>query len=167
MKTATAKQTNAVNGVDIDVLSETVDAIRQDPELGIARFRARNTWTDGNQNQSEVSGFYGAKQEIAHATTFRMYADEPPILAGNDAAPNPVEHLLHALASCLTTSMVAHAAVRGIVIDELEGTTNFKRFYQASFDPLCQEISGWLISRRCCFIQKQLVKLAANNGSQT
>jgi uncharacterized OsmC-like protein len=31
-----------------------------------------------------------------------------------------VEHLLHALASCLTTSMVAHAAVRGIHIEELE-----------------------------------------------
>ena len=31
-----------------------------------------------------------------------------------------MEHLLHALASCLTTSMVAHAAVRGIRIDELE-----------------------------------------------
>jgi uncharacterized OsmC-like protein len=31
-----------------------------------------------------------------------------------------VEHLLHALASCLTTSMVAHAAVRGIQIEELE-----------------------------------------------
>jgi uncharacterized OsmC-like protein len=49
-----------------------------------------------------------------------MDADEPAILAGNDEGANPVEHLLHALASCLTTSMVAHAAVRGIKIDELE-----------------------------------------------
>lgn len=120
MTTATATKINVVNGVDVDALSETVNAISGDAELGIARFRAKNTWMDGNQNQSEVTGFYGAKQEIPHASTFRMNADEPPILAGNDAAPNPVEHLLHALASCLTTSMVAHAAVRGIVIDELE-----------------------------------------------
>ncbi|MFC1777046.1 OsmC family protein [Pseudomonadota bacterium] len=28
--------------------------------------------------------------------------------------------MLHALASCLTTSIVAHAAVRGIAIEELE-----------------------------------------------
>jgi uncharacterized OsmC-like protein len=49
-----------------------------------------------------------------------MEADEPPILAGEDQAANPVEHLLHALASCLTTSMIAHAAVRGIAIEELE-----------------------------------------------
>ena len=31
-----------------------------------------------------------------------------------------MEHLLHALASCLTTSVVAHAAVRGIRIEALE-----------------------------------------------
>ena len=75
---------------------------------------------DGNHNRSEVTGFYGARQEITHAQAFTMDADEPPILAGQDTAPNPVEHLLHALASCLTTSMVAHAAVRGIAIEELE-----------------------------------------------
>lgn len=120
MATATAKQTNSINGVDLDVLMETVGAIQKDPGLGIARFRASNTWVDGNHNRSEVTGFYGARQEIAHAQAFMMEADEPPILAGHDTAPNPVEHLLHALASCLTTSMVAHAAVRGIAIEELE-----------------------------------------------
>jgi uncharacterized OsmC-like protein len=120
MTTATAKQINSINGVDLDVLMETVGAIQKDPELGIARFRASNTWMNGNHNRSEVTGFYGARQEIAHAQAFTMDADEPPILAGQDTAPNPVEHLLHALASCLTTSMVAHAAVRGIAIEELE-----------------------------------------------
>jgi uncharacterized OsmC-like protein len=120
MSTATARQTNSVNGVDLDVLMETVGAIQSDRELGMARFRASNTWMDGNRNRSEVTGFYGARQEIAHAQAFTMDADEPPILAGQDSAPNPVEHLLHALASCLTTSMVAHAAVRGIAIEALE-----------------------------------------------
>ena len=120
MFAATEKQTNQVNGVDLDTLLATVGAIRQDPELGVARFRASNTWVDGNYNRSTVTGFYGAKQEIDHAQAFGMEADEPPILAGGDQAPNPVEHLLHALASCLTTSMVAHAAVRGIAIEELE-----------------------------------------------
>jgi len=116
----TQKTTNRMNGVDLDILMETVNAIKADPELGASRFRARNTWLGGNHNRSEVKGFYGAKQEIEHKQTFRMDADEPPILAGNDEGANPVEHLLHALASCLTTSMVAHAAVRGIEIEELE-----------------------------------------------
>ena len=108
------------NGVDIDTLMGTINAIKDDPELGASRFRASNTWLSGNHNRSTVTGFYGARQEITHKQTFTMDADEPAILAGNDEGANPVEHLLHALASCLTTSMVAHAAVRGIEIEELE-----------------------------------------------
>jgi len=110
----------SINGVDIETLMGTVDAIKNDPGLGACRFRANNTWLGGNHNRSTVTGFYGARQEIAHKQTFTMDADEPAILAGNDEGANPVEHLLHALASCLTTSMVAHAAVRGIEIEELE-----------------------------------------------
>jgi uncharacterized OsmC-like protein len=33
-----------------------------------------------------------------------------------------VEHLLHALAACLTTSMVYHAAANGIQIEEVESS---------------------------------------------
>lgn len=109
-----------INGVDVNTLMGTVNALRAEPQLGACRFRATNTWLGGNHNRSCVTGFYGAKQEMQHKQTFRMDADEPAILAGNDEGANPVEHLLHALASCLTTSMVAHAAVRGIEIEELE-----------------------------------------------
>lgn len=109
-----------MNGVELDTLMATVNAIKAEPELGACRFRARNTWMTGNRNRTTVNGFYGAKQEIDHKQAFIMDADEPAILAGNDEAANPVEHLLHALASCLTTSIVAHAAVRGIQIEELE-----------------------------------------------
>ena len=112
--------TTVINGIEIDTLKATIGAIRNEPDLGACQFRATNKWLSGNHNRSRVTGFYGAQQEIAHKQTFRMDADEPAILAGNDKGANPVEHLLHALASCLTTSMVAHAAVRGIQIDELE-----------------------------------------------
>ncbi|MFB3077554.1 MAG: OsmC family protein [Lysobacterales bacterium] len=109
-----------VNGVELETLMGTVKAIQADPELGVCHFRATNKWLNGNHNRSTVTGFYGAKQEMQHKQTFTMDADEPAILAGDDNGANPVEHLLHALASCLTTSMVAHAAVRGIAIEEME-----------------------------------------------
>ena len=111
---------NRVNGINLNVLTETVQAIQADPELGKCQFRARNKWIEATHNCTTVSGFYGAKQENTHKQVFELHADEPPILAGNDDGANPVEHLLHALASCVTTSMVAHAAVRGIYIEELE-----------------------------------------------
>jgi uncharacterized OsmC-like protein len=111
---------NKVNGVDVDVLQTTVGNIKQDPELGKCRFHVRNKWIDANHNRTTISSFYGARQENEHQQTFELDADEPPVLAGRDQAPNPVEHLLNSLAACLTTSLVAHAAVRGIHLDEVE-----------------------------------------------
>lgn len=116
----TAETSNRVNGIDLTVLKETVGAIQADPELGKCHFRATNTWLDATHNCTTITDFYGAKQEQTHKHTFELHADEPPILAGKDEGANPVEHLLHALASCVTTSMVAHAAVKGIRIEELE-----------------------------------------------
>ena len=115
-----AESSNRVNGINLNVLNETVGAIQADPELAKCHIRASNKWIDASHNCTTITGFYGAKQEIVHKQAFELHADEPPILAGNDEAANPVEHLLHALASCVTTSMVAHATVRGIHIEELE-----------------------------------------------
>jgi uncharacterized OsmC-like protein len=109
-----------INGIHMETLQGTVNAIEQEPDLGQCKFRARNKWLGGNRNSTTITGFYGARQEIAHQQVFELHADEPPILAGSDEGANPVEHLLNALAACVTTSMVAHAAVRGIHIEELE-----------------------------------------------
>lgn len=109
-----------VNGIHMETLQGTVTAIEQEPDLGQCKFRARNKWLGGNHNCTTITGFYAARQEIAHKQPFELHADEPPILAGGDEGANPVEHLLNALAACVTTSMVAHAAVRGIHIEELE-----------------------------------------------
>ena len=111
---------NHVNGIDLNVLGQTVDAIKSDPDLAQCRFRARNKWIDGGHNCSTITSFYAARQDNEHKQPFELHADEPPMLAGDDDSPNPVEHLLNALAGCVTTSMVAHAAVRGIHIEELE-----------------------------------------------
>ncbi len=128
----TAKKINRTNGIDLNVLKETVGAIQKDPELGKCKFRARNKWIDANHNCTTISGFYGAKQEMTHKQEFELHADEPPILAGGDEGANPVEHLLNALASCVTTSLVAHAAVQGIHIEslesELEGDIDLRGF---------------------------------------
>jgi len=121
-----------LNGVHLETLQGTVNAIAGDPAMGQCKFRASNTWLGGAHNRTRITGFYGASQEIAHRQSYELHADEPPILAGNDVGANPVEHLLNALAACVTTSMVAHAAVRGIRIEslesELEGDIDLRGF---------------------------------------
>ncbi len=121
-----------INGIDLDVLQQTVEAIQQDPGLAQCKFRARNKWIGDTRNRSTISEFFGARQEQSHKTPFELLCDEPPVLAGQDSGPNPVEHLLNALAGCITTSLVAHAAVRGIEIQEceseLEGDLDLRGF---------------------------------------
>jgi uncharacterized OsmC-like protein len=112
--------TNKTNGVDTSRLNETVGAVKTTPELGRFKFRIENRWIDGGENRSEVKSFDGCGQTLAHEKDFTLVADEPDILLGRDKGANPVEHLLHALASCVTTSMVYHAAARGIAIEQVE-----------------------------------------------
>lgn len=116
----TQKTATKINGIDLHTLQETIEAIKQNPELAQSKFRVSNRWIDANHNCTTVGDFHCANQEMKHSRRFEMHADEPPLLAGGDQAANPVEHLLNALASCVTTSLVAHAAVRGIRIEEVE-----------------------------------------------
>jgi uncharacterized OsmC-like protein len=110
------------NGVDLTRLNETIDAVKASPELASFQFRLQNRWIDCGENRSEVRSFSAGGKELEHESGFTLVADEPEILLGSDRAANPVEHLLHALASCITTSMVYHAAARGIAIQEVEST---------------------------------------------
>ena len=111
-----------VNGVAVDQRFSTIDAVKATPSIAKFKFRVNNQWATGSQNCSTAAAFSGAHQELAHPKPFKLEADEPAILLGKDTAANPVEHLLHALASCVTTSMVYHAAARGIRIDKVEST---------------------------------------------
>jgi uncharacterized OsmC-like protein len=117
METATQK---IVNGVNVEAVESTVNAIKDKPDIAKFKFRLHNKWINGGHNHSTVGNFYGANQENSHLQTLELDADEPPILAGTDKGANPVEHLLNALSACLTTTLVYHAAIRGIKIDELE-----------------------------------------------
>jgi uncharacterized OsmC-like protein len=121
MTTESSKEdTNRVNGFDLDVLQEVIGAVMNEPELAKCRFRGHNKWANAGRNCTTISEFYALEQERIHEPDFELHADEPVLFAGGEQAANPVEHLLHALASCVTSSMVAHAAVRGIRIEELE-----------------------------------------------
>src|SRR5436190_3551871 len=117
-----SKVVSFTNGVDVGRLTETVAAVKAAPALGSFQFRVQNRWIDGGYNRSEVQPFSAGGKEIQHKTGFRLAADEPDILLGADQGANPVEHLLHALASCVTTSMVYHAAARGIAIEQVESS---------------------------------------------
>ncbi len=120
------------NGVNLTDLGKIIEAIQKDPEVGEFKFRAQNQWIEGGQNQTVLKNYYGACQERTRSTPFVHAADEPPTLLGKDGAANPVEYLLSALASCLTTSLAYQAAMNGVEVEsiksEYEGDLDVKGF---------------------------------------
>ncbi len=122
-----------MNGVDVERLGQTIQAIQKDSGLAKSQFRATNRWVNGGHNRSSIQGFYAAGQEDTSRTKpFVLDADEPPALLGQDKGANPVEFVLHALAACVTTSLVYHAAARGIKLEsvesQLEGDLDLRGF---------------------------------------
>jgi uncharacterized OsmC-like protein len=115
--------TSTLNGVDLGRLSGTIDHLAADPALARFQFRARNHWIDGGYSRTTIKDFYGAGQEDATRTeAFTVDSDEPPVLLGQNRAPNTVEYVLHALAACVSGTIVYHAAARGIALEGVETT---------------------------------------------
>jgi uncharacterized OsmC-like protein len=111
---------SVVNGVNVDQLVATVNAIKADPALARFTFRAHTEWAGGGRSKTKIQGFYGAgAEDTSRARPFLLEGDEPPVLLGGNAGPNAVEAVLHALASCLAVGFVYNAAAQGIQVDQL------------------------------------------------
>jgi uncharacterized OsmC-like protein len=111
------------NGVDTQKMFATLDLIKQQPELAQFQFRATNRWIDGAHNRSTIQGFHAAGgEDETRAHAFQIDAGEPAILLGTDTGANPAEYLLHALAACLTTTIVYVAAARKVELTSVEST---------------------------------------------
>ncbi len=113
-------QMEMTNGVDVTALKQTMKAIGENPAIAKFNFRARNRWLGGAHNRTTLDEYSGACQNFTRQEPFVFECDEPPILLGEDRGANPVEYLLHGLAGCVTTTLVYHAAARGIHLEEVE-----------------------------------------------
>jgi uncharacterized OsmC-like protein len=132
MATATVR-----NGIDVQALLDTIDAIKAKPELARFTFRASTAWVDGTNSTARIGTFLhaGAVDESREAP-FELEGDEPPVLLGRNLGANAVELLLAALGFCYSVGYVANAAARGIEIEqmeyELEGDIDVRNFLGVS-----------------------------------
>ena len=111
------------NGVDTAQVYGTLDALKAQPELARFEFRATNRWINGTHSHTTIQGLWGAGQEdTSREEPFVVDASEPPVLFGHNEAPNPAEFVLHALAGCLTLTIVNVAAARKVTLTEVSST---------------------------------------------
>lgn len=116
----TAPTLSTLNEVNVGQLLDTIDHVKKDPNLAQFRFQAHNEWLGGGRSQTTIQRFEHAGQEnTSRQKPFVMEGDEPPVLLGENSAPNAVEAVLHALASCLAVGFVYNAAAKGIEVQEL------------------------------------------------
>jgi uncharacterized OsmC-like protein len=121
------------NGVDIERLGATVNAVKGNAAAATFTFRARSTWEEGARNRGEIREFEQAGALASEsARSFTLIGDEPPVLLGGDQGPNAVELVLQSLAFCYAVGYAYNAAARGIELSELryevEGDLDLHRF---------------------------------------
>jgi uncharacterized OsmC-like protein len=110
------------NGVDTATLFATLDAVKANPEIAKFQFRAETQWVSGTHSRTTIDSFYGAMQEMRHTQPHTFDGDHPAVLVGGDNGPTPVEHLLTALAACLTAGIGNIAAAKGVNLDNVSST---------------------------------------------
>jgi len=124
--------TSMLNGLDVQALKETITYLGENPEMAQFKFRARNRWIDGNRNETSIDEFHALGEDHERAKTHVLNVDQPALILGQDTAPNPVELLLAALCSCITSTAVVHAGAEGVSIDqlssEIEGSMNLEGY---------------------------------------
>lgn len=128
MTTAAAR-----NGIDVGQLIQTIEAIKEDPNLGAFTFKANSTWLEGTHNTGAIAQFsHAGGTDRSRPAPFVLHGDEPPVLLGSNNGPNAVELLLQALAFCYAVGFVANAAARGIELArmdyEVEGDLDVRSF---------------------------------------
>lgn len=111
------------NGIDTAQVYGTLDALKSQPELARFEFRVQNRWLDGPHSRSVIHDFWAAGgEDSSREEPFVVEASEPPVLFGHNEAPNPAEFLLHALAGCMTLTIVNVAAARKVELHEVTCT---------------------------------------------
>jgi uncharacterized OsmC-like protein len=120
---AVKQTTDMTNGVNVGQLMNVIGAIEADPGYAKFQWRATNQWIDGGVSRSRIKDFFaGNAEDMTRKEAFTLDSDEPTLAAGQNSAPNSMEFVLHALATCLTGTLVYHAAVRGIEIEAVESS---------------------------------------------
>ena len=119
----TKSTVNGVNGVNVDRVMSLIGGIEVDNKRSKFQFRLNNRWLDGGLNRSHIKDYFADGREYdTRNKPFIVDADEPAVSGGGDSAPNPMEYVLHSLASCLTSTLINHAAVQGIEIKSVESS---------------------------------------------
>lgn len=91
------------------------------PQDGLTELAAKNKANPADKTLKVKTVCTGKFRSVNYARDLDAFViDEPPVLLGDNTAPNPSEIVLGALGSCLVVGIQANASAKGITLTKLE-----------------------------------------------
>jgi uncharacterized OsmC-like protein len=122
MSVTATKQSNVVNGIDVDALKNIIGQVKDDPAKGLVEFRVKSEWKGQTRSETSIDAYKIGGEKVQRR--FKINVDEPLELLGENTAPNPQEYLMAALNACIMVGYVAGASVNGIALSKVEIETS-------------------------------------------
>lgn len=112
-----ATTTQIVNGIDVQALKSSIQAVAADPAKGQTHWQVETHWKGGTRSDTRVREYQIGGTRVPKDFTLRV--DEPRELCGTNQYANPQEYLLAALNACMTVGYAVVCANEGIELEEL------------------------------------------------
>lgn len=103
-----------MNHINVERLSATAEAAKNDPTSRFLPFSVNLTWEDGTRNRAVVRDFSP------------LTLAEPEAFGGENEGPNPVEYLLTGAIGCFSISLELILSQRGIKLNAYHATITGK-----------------------------------------
>jgi len=114
----TTLTSTTINGIDVQQLQQSIDAVAADPPAGLTRWTVNTRWAGGTLSRTHVKGFEIGGRHVPQ--DFTLTVDEPHELCGTAAHPNPQQYLMAAMNACMMVGYVAVASLMGVELESVE-----------------------------------------------
>jgi putative redox protein len=112
--------------LDPKALSDTIEAVKNDPTLGHVTFSLEGKSDGGLRLNSSTGALSQAGQaDTSRRGKFMLRSDEPASLLGSDTAVSPAEYIMQGLAGCYAVTLASLAAQDGISLKSIEVDLEF------------------------------------------
>ncbi len=110
-----------VNGLKVQEIQGLTEAVKKEPQIAQATFRATTVWETGFRNEAAVKDFTlgGITNSTSRTKPFTVVGDHPPELLGTNKGPSSVEIVLTALGHCISSGFATYGAHLGIPVESL------------------------------------------------
>ena len=114
------KENKVLNGIDVNALNGTIEAVKATPAIARATFVVESEIEQGfNARTRTLRPTLGGQPIASRGKSFRFEGGHPRELLGHDEGPTSVETLLAALGECVSSGFTTYGAALDIPVERV------------------------------------------------